>query len=235
MMEGATSALTGYPNGPAAPAAPGAPVSPAEPGFPGMPSSPRVPAMPCKAERPLKHPKHSPGCRESSANGSPMPKAVGPPWYHLHMVGTGASSLRVQEGTSVPVPGCHHPATQCRVILFPTTSLEMKLPLEGTPIFHPTQLQPAEHLCTYSFPTYRQPWKSSRTWVSHSALKQEGCSAAWSWQRDTGDPELGVRAPSTCAWATSIVSVQHQDKPGQQEAGPGSCKGFQDPCCQCYG
>ena len=67
---------------------------------------------------------------------------------------------------------------------------------------------------SYSSPTYRQPWKPSRTWVSCSALKQEGCSAAWSWQGGTGDPEQGEAflGQSPCAWATSTVSIQHQDK-----------------------
>lgn len=65
-----------------------------------------------------------------------------------------------------------------------------------------------------SSPTYRQPWKPSRTWVSHSALKQEGCSAVWSWKEGTGDPKQGeaLLGQSLCAWATSTVSIQHQDK-----------------------
>lgn len=76
---------------------------------------------------------------------------------------------------------------------------------------------------SYSSPTYRQPWKPSRTRVSCSALKQEGCSAAWSQPGGAGDPEL----------LTIPVCLGHLRKaPGQNLA---SSEWDQGPACSCNG
>lgn len=106
--------------------------------------------------------------------------------------------------TQLPMQGLGHslPCDQ--------TSVGTHLSPHGTsPIFSPQSIS-----VSYSSPTYRQPWKPSRTWVSCSALKREGCSAAWSQRGDTGDHRQGqvLLGQTPRAQASSAVSMQQHDK-----------------------
>lgn len=153
-IEGATSALTGYPGGPAAPAMPGAPISPAEPGFPGLPSSPRVPRTPCKAKSHLGTPKCSMGCssREGNAGGSPVPEPVGPPQGLQCLVGPVPHDCGCTTSLLSLYPTCHQPATCAGFGAFsaPRPAQGWSCLWSGHPSFLPsdiTQCQPTEQRC----------------------------------------------------------------------------------------